>query len=85
MVNTSDTASTLGRLRSLSHNFHIACEQVSTRAARVEAYTLVNGQMMATSTDPVGETAAHGKSGKSPCKGMTDGLAGHGVRMRLIK
>src|SRR6266478_3404481 len=29
-------------------------------------------EMMATSTDPVGEIAAHGKSGKSPCKGMTE-------------
>ena len=75
----------LGRLRSLSHHFHIACEQVATPAARVEANSFVHREMMATSTDPVGEIAAHGKSGKSRCKGMTNGLACRGVRMRLIK
>ncbi len=62
----------LGRLRSLSHHFHIACEQVATPAARVEGIALVYREMMARSTDPVGETAALGTSGKNPCKSMTE-------------
>ncbi len=62
----------LGRLRSLSHHFHIACEQVAPRAARVEANPLVYREMMATSTDPIGETATLAVSGKSPCKGVTE-------------
>ena len=56
MVSSSDTVSTLGRLRSLSHHFHNACEQVATRAARAEGIALVYREMMARNTDPVGET-----------------------------
>ena len=62
----------LGRLRSLSHHFHIACEQVATLPQESKRTLSFTEEMMATSTDPVGEIAAHGKSGKSPCKGMTE-------------
>jgi hypothetical protein len=55
MVNSLDTVSTLGRLKSLSHNFHITCEQVATVP---QDNPLVYREMMATSTDPIGETAA---------------------------
>jgi hypothetical protein len=64
----------LGRLRSLSHHFHIACEQVATPAARVEANSLVHREMMATSTDLVGEIAAHGKSSSSLTRRMAGAI-----------
>ena len=59
----------LGRSRSSSHHFHITCEQVATRAARESSSTR---EMMATSTDPIGETAAFGTSGKTSCEAMTE-------------
>ena len=85
MVNSSETISLLSQLGSLSPHCHNACEQVATRAVRVEGSALVYREMMTRSNDPVGEITAHAKSGKSPCKGMTVGIACRGMRMGLTK
>jgi hypothetical protein len=69
MVNSWNTISTSGRLRSCHITFTLP---VNNSLPVQQANPLVYREMISTSTDPIGKTTALAKSDKSPCKGVTE-------------